>query len=391
MQTQKKVIYILVDESKGSGRGLLQGILSHASRRVDWQLKIIDCDDRTVMQADKLQDADGVITSEMENDSFVQHFTRSTVPLVVVGTRKSCLPRRREGLTFVTVDERNYGRVGARLLLSLGNFRSFAYVGLGIPAYDFLSDLREHGFRRELAKAGVKCRAFRKPARADGLLDQDLANWLARLPKPAALLAGYDRRAVEVMNHCEKLGIRIPEDIRVLGTNNDELTCIGTRPKLSSITTDYSAEGETAALELDRLLRRRTPQTTPRRVFVDAPNSVVVRGTTDVLPPGLALVQRAQDYIALNAATGVSVDDVVAHLGVSRRLAYLRFKEFTGTTIHAAINAARIEVVKRKLLSSQSSIDMIADTCGFTNHNQLKVIFKRLTGMTMSAWRKDHK
>ena len=148
MQTQKKVIYILVDGSTGSGRGFLQGVLSHASRRVDWQLKIIDCDDRTVMQADKLQDADGVITSEMENDSFVQHFTRSTVPLVVVGTRKSCLPRRREGLTFVTVDERNHGRVGARHLLSLGNFRSFAYVGLGIPAYDFLSDLREQGFRR---------------------------------------------------------------------------------------------------------------------------------------------------------------------------------------------------------------------------------------------------
>ena len=391
MQTRKKVIYILVDGSTGSGRGFLQGVLSYASKRFDWQLKIIDCNDKTIMQAEKLQDADGVITSEMENDSFIQYFTHSTMPLVVVGTRKSCLPRRREGLTFVTVDERHYGRVAARHLLSLGNFRSFAYVGLGIPAYDFLSGLREQGFRRELAKAGVKCRIFRRAARTDGLFDQTLANWLTQMPKPAALFAGYDKRAVEVMNYCEKLGIRIPGDIRLLGANNDELTCISTRPKLSSITTDFSAEGETAAMELDRLLRRRIPQTTPRRVFVDAQNSVVVRGTTAVLPPGLALVQRAQDFIAMNAATNISVDDVVAHLGVSRRLAYLRFREFTGTTIHAAINAARIEVVKHRLQSSQSPIDMIADTCGFTNHNQLKVIFKRLTGMTMSAWRMNCK
>lgn len=218
---------------------------------------------------------------------------------------------------------------------------------------------------------------------------EDLARWLKALPKPAALLVGYDRRAAEVLDVCAQNGISVPEDICVLGIDNDEIICQCTRPRLSSVTTDNLCEGRTAAQQLFALLRKTKKHPARKNVFCPNRFTVIERESTRIVAPGLSLVKRALDYIAENAARNLSVEDVLAYLGVSRRLAYLRFRQFAHLSIHQAILRARIALVKKKLLESNSPITKISRDCGFDNTNNLKIIFRRLTGMSMREWRKS--
>jgi AraC-like DNA-binding protein len=108
-----------------------------------------------------------------------------------------------------------------------------------------------------------------------------------------------------------------------------------------------------------------------------------------VLPPGLTLVQRGMDYIRRNARRDISVDDVATFLGVSRRLAYLRFDEFAKMSIRKAIVDARLGAVKQMLSGTRLTIGTISRECGFDNPNGLKMLFKREVGMTMKDWRRQ--
>lgn len=106
-----------------------------------------------------------------------------------------------------------------------------------------------------------------------------------------------------------------------------------------------------------------------------------------ILAPGLHLANRAQQFIRENAARGITITDVVRHLGVSRRLADLRFREFSGQTLLDAITEARLKIVKNRLRTTKAKIDEIAADCGFRNANYLKILFKRHTGVTMREYR----
>ena len=136
-------------------------------------------------------------------------------------------------------------------------------------------------------------------------------------------------------------------------------------------------------------LLRHSHATAARKDVLFRPSglTVVERESTRVLAPGLALIQRAHDYITANANRAISTEDVITHLGVSRRLAYLRFREFEHKSIHQSILLARIAHVKKRLISSRQKIETISRDCGFENPNNLKIIFRRLTGMTMREWR----
>ena len=215
----------------------------------------------------------------------------------------------------------------------------------------------------------------------------DLGQWLLTLAKPACVLAAFDKRAADVVYACERFGIGIPDQVRVIGIDNDEYTCLSTNPNLSSVATDAELEGYTAAAQLNRLFLRRGKRFERASIICRTTCEIVPRESTSVLSPGLEIVRRAQEYILANSGHAITVDDVVAFLHVSRCLAYLRFREYAKKTILETINDARIDFVKRKLKSSRQSIDSVALSCGFSNPNHLKTLFKKTTGMTMREWR----
>ena len=388
---RQKEIYILVNAAKCSGRGILHGFLSVLGERSDFRLHICEMSDygrKSLLAAIRDGLIDGLVTSEIEDPELAHAFESGDFPLVVIGTRERCLPKRRANLRVITRDEMKLAAFATRHLLDCGRFASYGYVHFREDFCRYLSDCREKGFLAELARSGLTGTVYRSVLPEEVSDVRELGQWLAALPKPAALLAGYDRRAMDILDACGRTGIRVPDEVRVIGIDNDEIICQQTKPNLSSVTTDNISEGRVAAQQLVDLLRR--PHATVARkdvLFRPSGLTVVERESTHVLAPGLALVQRARDYIAANANRAISTEDVITHLGVSRRLAYLRFREFEHTSIHQAILLARIAHVKKRLLGSRQTIDAISRDCGFENPNNLTIIFRRLTGMTMREWR----
>ena len=201
-------------------------------------------------------------------------------------------------------------------------------------------------------------------------------------------MATYDGRATHILNACSAAGLAVPRQIAVIGVDNDEFFCNFSSPPLSSVLPDFEGGGRMAAEELEALVAgrgTRSPNVVPIPV-----KKVVARESTAPLPPATALVESALAYIRAHAAEGATPTDVVRHLGVSRRLAELRFRELRGGTIRAAIEKERLDHVKRLLRTTTRPIGRIAEETGFGSADCLSRLFRQRTGKSPRAWRAQH-
>ena len=142
-----------------------------------------------------------------------------------------------------------------------------------------------------------------------------------------------------------------------------------------------------AAAELHALLSRKNRLLQPKHVFVPTRNTVVERETTPSTDPGISLVKRAMQFIVANACHDISVSDIALHLRVSRRLLELRFRQFSGETVHAAIDRIRLEEVWKKLRARNATVREIARSCGFPNASYMMTKFKARFGQTIGEYR----
>ena len=389
MRLTKKEIFILVNAAKCSGRGILHGFLSTIGARDDLRLHICEMStygQKSLANAILSNQVDGLVTSEIENTLLSDLLENSAFPLVVIGTREHCLPRRKGNMRVVTTDEHKLAATATKHLISFGRFAAYGYVHFREDFCRYLSKQREQGFFDTLKQAHLKGVSYTTDLPEEKSDIEQLGTWLMSLPKPAAILAGYDRRAADVLDACARNNIAVPDEMRIIGIDNDEIICQQTNPRLTSVTTDNVCEGRVAAQQLLALLRSSKKSHSRKTILSPASMNIVERESTRVLAPGLRLAQRAREFITANANRAVTVEEVVSHLGVSRRLAYLRFREFEHMSIHEAILHARIANVKRRLLNSRQKIITISKEYGFENPNNLKIIFRRLTGMTMREW-----
>jgi len=153
MRNNHKDICIVISQARSSGRGLLQGVLRFAESRPDWKVHIYEPNAygfSETVRALREKTTDGVLTAELENQDFARQLERSTVPLVVIGTRRQCLPARTTNLTVISFDEKKIGSYAAQQALDLGLFKSFGFVGSTDAKHIALSELRAAGFRDEL-------------------------------------------------------------------------------------------------------------------------------------------------------------------------------------------------------------------------------------------------
>lgn len=393
MFTNKKTnLLLLINLSRASGRNLLLGIHKFASKVPNWQIRVLQVQEvpaHEIVATIRSCQYDGIISSEMEIPAVAEILQELTSPLVVVGTRRRCIPQRTENLVFVTGKEDGIGALGAQALLSLGHFESYAYVHYSEPEYGYLSFLRKRGFRRIMDRHHKSFATFGSPRMAGENSPRELEKWLTALPKPGALMAGCDKRAVEIVDACARLHIRVPQDISIISVDNDEFLCNSVSPTLSSISTSIERIGYCAAAELHALLSRKSRLLQPRHVFVPTQNTVVERESTPSKDPGISLVKRAMQFIGANACHNISVSDVALHLRVSRRLLELRFRQFGGETVHAAIDRVRLEEVRKKLRVRNATIRNIAKSCGFPNECYMMTKFKAQFGKTMGEYRAE--
>lgn len=387
---KKDNILILINLSRASGRNLLLGMHKFASKVPNWQIRIIQAQEVPAQEiATTIQTGqyDGIISSEMEIPIVAESLEVLKTPLVVIGTRRRCIPRRTENIVFVTGEEDGIGALGAQTLLSIGYFESYAYVHYSEPEYGYLSFLRKRGFRRIMDRHRKPFTTFGGSRMPNVNGQHELEKWLTELPKPCALMAGCDKRAVEIVDACTRLHIRVPQDISIISVDNDEFLCNSTSPALSSISTNIEKIGYRAAAEMHALLSHKIRLLQPKRVLVPTENSVVERESTPSKDPGISLVKRAIQFIGENISYNIRVSDIALHLHVSRRLLELRFRQFGSETIHEAIDRIRLEEVRKRLRTRKASVKDIARSCGFSNECYMMTKFKTQFGQTIGEYR----
>lgn len=376
-------VIVAVNLADASWRDFLTGFFDYARTGVHWNIRLLQSAEELAREADDLIHADGIVSGIRADDATAAAFSATKVPLVLIGMEDERLTQR-TGTTVIRNDNEDIGAFAARHFLSLGRFNSFGFVTTNTD--EPWSALRAQGFQRILAADGLDSHRFRTnfaPGSSEDLAR--LVRWVRELPKPAAVFAAYDRRAIHVLSACRDAGLSVPGQVAVIGVDNDRLLCDFADPPLSSIAPDHEEEGRVAAQTLDAMMRER-PRKRPDKILITG-KRIVERESARQTTPATTLLRRATDYIIRNSAKNIKTADVAKRLGVSRSLLDLRFREANGKTTSAFIAETRLAEVKRRLRKTKQSIRGISRECGFANPNHLKNLFKRHFGISMRDYR----
>ena len=370
-----------------AGQRKFAGLFSYLGTVHRWNLRILRAQDEiAAFFADKkaLNGMDGIIYSGRYDKAAFKAIAALPCPVVVMENESPELERRTHNLIVIRNDADEIAKAALKTFMEMGKYKSFAYVG-DLSGQEW-SKRRESAFAREVVeKTSMQANVYSSLAASPDIDRPRLADFLAGLEQPAAVLAANDMRAMDVVAAAKKAKISVPGKLAVLGIDNDPYVCDGTSPALSSIEPDFHAEGAAAAELLDKMMRSRVPKSA-RHLFFGV-KRVVIRESTPRLPLAESLVARAKEFIDKHATDGISPGDVAAHLGISRPLLDLRFRETQKTSVGKLITATKLSEVARKLRETRLSIAAIQETCGFKNANALKNLFKRRYNMSMRAYR----
>ena len=386
----KKPINILasVRIARASGRDNLSGIFRFIEQNSGWQLHLVQYNEEfspEVVRSAKDKGFDGIIATIPGSDATIAALAETPLPVVLVNVHGPALATRSGPTSVVRNDNASIGRLAATTFLKNGRYASFAYV----PKLNENWCLeRGESFRVRLAENGQTCEFFTSTSSPDAPCEdrEGLAAFLASLPKPAAVYASSDECAVKVLAAANDANIKIPEQMALIGTDNDEFLVRHSTPPITSILPGHVKMGYRAASELAKLLKHRRVSATPKPIYIP-PISVMERASTKPVLPATTLVARAKAYIEAHGCERIDVADVVGHLGVSRRLAELRFQQMEGKSIRRAIEDRRMEEAKRLLARTSLSVTAIAERIGLSGQNRLSHVFKAHFGLAPEIYR----
>ena len=372
------------------GREMMSGVFDYVNMHPGWELQLINS--RTDIASGAMEtvarDAAGILLSiAYREEDIARELLASGVKMVVTNDHLVPLYADHPNCRTLLLDNVAIGRDAARYLMSLGHFASYGFVH-GHTRFPWSAE-REKGFLAGLPKNAP---FFVYPAEAGGAASQftaaidqsDLAKWIEALPKPAAVFGSNDLFAAETITACSRLGIDVPQQISVIGCDNDPFIWSNTNPKLTSLQLAFRELGFKAAATLDALLRGRNPVHSTVRV---AGTRLFVRASSSPLPPSTVLVENARAYIAEHACEGIRASDVVAHSKVSRSLLDLRFRQVCGKSVLEDILDTRLAEVRRQLVETDFTFLHIGEACGFKDPDNLKRHFRRRFGMSMREFR----
>ena len=366
------------------------GLFSYLGAVRRWNLRILRAQDEITSffkNADALSITDGVIYSGRHDAAVAKALASAECPVVVMENEPPQLARRSRNLVVIRNDADEIAKCAIKAFSESGRYRTFAYVN-DRNGHEW-SRRREEAFRRTVAARGFGQAKIYKPSGLDADRDAPpLAEFLANLEYPAAVLTANDMRATEVIAAAQMAELKVPGMISLLGIDNDPYICDSVSPGISSIEPDFHAEGAAAAALLDKMMKSRKPLG-KRHVFFGV-SRIVIRESMPHLPPARILVDRAREFIKIHAAEGITPGDVAAHLGVSRPLLDLRFRETQKESVGRLITETKLAEVSRRLKDTRVAIGAIPDLCGFKNANALKNLFKKRYGMSMREYRNEH-
>jgi LacI family transcriptional regulator len=373
-------VALLIETSNAYARGLLRGIRRYLSEGRAWSIFLPE-QGRGDAPGSWLADwkGDGII-ARIENRRIATAVERTGLPAVDVSAGR-LVP----ALPMVETDNEAIARLALEHFTERG-FRELAFCGDERFAW---AKARGTFFTRLAAEAGCACRVFPPPgapARMSPETEQtQLAAWIRGLPKPAGVMACYDIRGWQLLETCRRIGVAVPDEVSVLGVDNDELLCDLSEPPLSSVVPDTDRTGYEAAALLDRMLAGKS---VPAAEHLIPPLGIVTRRSSDALAIADEDVSQALRLIREHACDGIKVPDVLARLAVSRRVLESRFKKLVGRTPHEEIVRLQMERVTRLLLETDLPLATIAERAGFQHVEYLSAAFKQRTGQSPSQFRR---
>jgi LacI family transcriptional regulator len=384
-------VALLIETSRGYGRALLRGIVRYARLQGPWGFYVTPGDFEQVLPRMRSWGGTGII-ARIETAEVARAILDSGLPTIALDLSAQQLrpdhPLSR--LSDVASDSYGAARLAAEHLLERG-LRHYAYVGVHGRVW---SERRQEGFCARVREAGFEARAYVPPrAMRDRVWEREqpvLARWLSDLPRPIGLLACDDERGREVLEACRVGGRQVPEEIAVVGVDNDELLCELADPPLSSVALNAEAGGYRVAALLDQMmrtrLRGRAARTKPRRLLIE-PLRVVTRRSTDMIAQGDPEIAAALRFLQDHAGELIRVGDVVKRLMISRRALEIRFRNAVGRTVREELERIRLERAKRLLLETDHSITRVAEAAGFNSPSYLAQVFRRHVGQTPARYR----
>ena len=380
-------VAIMVETSRGYARDILRGILRYEIQHGPWDMYTIPAGrQEQKLPPMPLSGKKGII-AHIVSTRMAKEILNANLPTVSVFPTDD-IPSVGKSLrrfAEVRLDSPSIGVMAAQHLLEC-RFTHFGTVG-EVDDADW-SLLRCHAFVETIASHGQAAAVYPTPNERDWNIEQKrLTQWLKSLPKPVGIFAATDIRARNVIEVCKHIDFNVPEDVAVIGVDNDELFCEMTSPKLSSVAIDAEGAGYESAKALHRLMdgEKKVPPT-----FFGALRAIA-RRSSDVFLVDDLLVRKAVCLIRDCYAQPITVQSVASTLDVSRRQLEIRFRKVLGRSVFDEIKKRRLHQVRSLLMETDFSLDEIAELSGFQSKNYLVNVFRKEFGTTMMSFRKGHR
>jgi LacI family transcriptional regulator len=363
---QMRRIGLAIDAVGAYGRGIIRGVATFCRAHPHW-LIVEEPQWSFAKRANlKTWEVDGVI-AQVFDEAFENEILAAKIPATNVSN--FCESHR---LPTVLPDDAAVGTMAAQYLASFG-LRDFGFVWSGGSEF---GRLRLEAFRNYLIEHNLTMHEC-------NVKTHDMGQWLIDLPKPAAVLGCNDEWAHRLLKAARRVDVKVPDQVAVLGVDDDELINTLISPSLSSISLPAEQIGYEAAAQLEKVLNgEKVPETTKF-----APLRVVTRRSTEVMfidDPDVTLALR---FIHEHASQPLRVDDLLEHVPLSRRSVERRFREALGRSISEEIRHVHVERAKQLLITTDLPIKQIATSSGFENATRMGIVFQKEVGESPTAFR----
>ncbi|MHC4324140.1 MAG: AraC family transcriptional regulator [Planctomycetota bacterium] len=390
-------VLLLVDTSRESGRKLLYGITKYSRLNGPWTFnrksiyffgyqtrhnRSRQLEEEALSRLEKWG-ANGVIATNINDPKQFGRILAMDLPAIILG---GYIPKKSvHGWHRVRSDSVEIGKVAAEHLLNRG-FQKFAYCGY----YDLCwSENRGAGFAKRIAEAGFETHFFKpSSSRIKRLWENEQAimvDWLKSLPKPLGIMACNDDRGQNILEACKITGLNVPDEVAVIGVDNDILACEVSEPPLSSIPLNNERAGYEAAELLAKLM---AGEKMTYQEIVTHPATVVTRQSTDNLAIEDSNIAKAVRFIRQHATEIIQVSDVVDVVPMSRRSLERSFRKTLGHSVFEEIKRVHVNQFTMMLTETNMSISQIASALGHPSVENINRYFRKEKGMSPTAYRK---
>jgi LacI family transcriptional regulator len=373
-------VALLIETSRSHGRGLLNGIRQFIAENEEWSVFLMPRSlDSQIPDWISRWKGDGIL-SRTTSQAMADAITNSGIPTVELRSTKL-----KHEFPFLGIDNRAMGRMVAEHFLERG-IRHFGVYEIGIEVYfeerrdNYIQTIEEAGYEVSVFSGAEDSEAPREWEKHQ----EQMANWVRGLPKPVGIMACTDQLGFWLLDACDRAGISVPDEVAVVGVENDEILCMMARPPLSSVAFNSARIGYEAAALLSSLMKG---EPAPQEPFMLDPLGIVTRQSSDVVAvddPDLALALR---FIRENACRGIQVADILKQVPLSRTALERQMKAAIGRSPKAEILRNQLERAKELLASTELSLAQISERVGFRHAQHFSTIFKEKLGETPGTYR----